>query len=71
MAPESHLVVGRAEELPVADGAADLMTAARSLNSVDLEKFCTEASRVLPADVAAGSTGPVGGGLPADWGGMV
>ena len=47
VAPDSRFVVGRAEELPVADGAAQLMTAAGSLNYADLGKFFPEARRVL------------------------
>ena len=46
----SHFVVGRADELPVSDEAAELMTAAGSLNYVDLEKCFAEASRVLSAE---------------------
>lgn len=49
VAPDCRFVVGRAEELPVADGAADLMTAAGSLNYADLGKFFPEARRVLGA----------------------
>lgn len=50
VAPDSHFVVGRAEELPVADGGADLMTAAGALNYADLGKFFPEARRTLGAD---------------------
>lgn len=49
VAPDSHFIVGRAEELPVGDGAADLMTAAGSLNYADLGKFFPEARRALGA----------------------
>lgn len=48
-APDSCFAVGRAEELPVRDGAADLMTAAGSLNYADLGRFFPEARRVLRA----------------------
>ncbi|MBI2684850.1 MAG: methyltransferase domain-containing protein [Acidobacteria bacterium] len=47
VAPDSHFAVGRAEEIPVRDGAADLMTAAGSLNYADLNRFFPEARRVL------------------------
>jgi len=49
VAPDSRFVVGRAEELPVADGVADLLTAAGSLNYADLGQFFPEARRVLGA----------------------
>ena len=47
VAPGSHFAVGRAEELPIASGAVDLMTAAGSLNYADLSRFFPEARRVL------------------------
>lgn len=46
-APDAHFVVGRAEALPFCDGAADLLTAAGSLNYVDLARFFPEAKRIL------------------------
>jgi SAM-dependent methyltransferase len=49
VAPDACFVVGRAEEIPVADGAADLMTAAGALNYADLGRFFPEARRVLGA----------------------
>lgn len=49
-APDSQFVVGRAEELPLRDGAANLMTAAGALNYVDLVRFFPEARRVLRGD---------------------
>ncbi len=39
VAPDSNFFVERAEVLSVADGPAELMTAAGSLNHVDLEKI--------------------------------
>ena len=47
VAPGSWFVAGAAEELPLANGSCDLMTAAGSLNYVDLEAFFPEARRVL------------------------
>lgn len=47
VAPHSCFAVGRAEQLPVATGIADLMTAAGSLNYADLDRFFPEARRVL------------------------
>ncbi|MGH9628502.1 MAG: class I SAM-dependent methyltransferase [Bryobacteraceae bacterium] len=49
IAPESDFVVGAAEMLPVAAGSVDLMTAAGSLNYVNLGQFFLEAARVLAA----------------------
>lgn len=50
VAPRSRFVLARAERLPFASGSVDLMTAAGSLNYVDLCRFLAEASRVLTAD---------------------
>jgi len=50
VAPGASFVVGRAEELPVAAGSIDVMTAAGSLNYVDLGRFFGEARRVLRVD---------------------
>lgn len=47
VAPGAHFAVGQAELLPFADGSADLMTAAGSLNYAELGKFFPEAKRVL------------------------
>ncbi|WP_203915468.1 class I SAM-dependent methyltransferase [Rhizocola hellebori] len=47
VAPHAHFVVGRAEQLPFADAAFDMITAAGSLNYVDLDLFFAEARRVL------------------------
>jgi ubiquinone/menaquinone biosynthesis C-methylase UbiE len=47
VAPGAHFVVGRAEELPFPDHAFDLITAAGSLNYVDLGRFLPDAARVL------------------------
>ncbi len=47
VAPHAHFVVGRAEQLPFADTTFDMITAAGSLNYVDLELFFAEAKRVL------------------------
>ncbi len=47
VAPYAHFVVGRAEQLPFADAAFDLMTAAGSVNYSDLALFLPEAARVL------------------------
>lgn len=47
VAPRAHAVVGRAEELPFGNQSFQLMTAAGSLNYVDLERFFDEARRVL------------------------
>jgi SAM-dependent methyltransferase len=50
VAPGASFVVGRAEAMPVAAGSIDVMTAAGSLNYVDLGMFFAEARRVLRAD---------------------
>jgi SAM-dependent methyltransferase len=50
VAPGAEFVVGVAEALPVDTGTVDLIAAAGSLNYVDLERFFTEASRVLTAE---------------------
>jgi len=49
VAPDSRFVAGRAKEIPVADGAADLTTAAGALNYADLGRFFREGLRVLGA----------------------
>lgn len=46
-APSAHVATARAEQLPIASGAVDLITAAGSLNYVDLAAFFPEARRVL------------------------
>lgn len=46
-APNAVVAAARAEELPIATGSADLITAAGSLNYVNLELFFPEARRVL------------------------
>jgi ubiquinone/menaquinone biosynthesis C-methylase UbiE len=45
--PEADFVAGQAESLPLADASVDLITAAGSLNYVDLDRFFPEAVRVL------------------------
>jgi SAM-dependent methyltransferase len=47
VAPRAFFAVGRAEELPFRSRAFDLITAAGSLNYVDLTRFFPEAARVL------------------------
>jgi SAM-dependent methyltransferase len=47
VAPGASFIVGAAESLPFADGSADLLTAAGSLNYVELASFFGEANRVL------------------------
>jgi SAM-dependent methyltransferase len=47
VAPESEFVVGAAEAMPFSKGSIDLMTAAGSLNYVNLDLFFAEAIRVL------------------------
>jgi len=49
VAPDAAFLAGRAEQLPFADGAFDLMTAAGALNYADLDRFLPEAARVLAA----------------------
>jgi ubiquinone/menaquinone biosynthesis C-methylase UbiE len=51
-APGVGFVAGRAETLPVRARSIDLMTAAGSLNFVDLDAFFPEALRVLRVDGA-------------------
>ncbi|MDQ3592045.1 MAG: class I SAM-dependent methyltransferase [Actinomycetota bacterium] len=52
VAPDGDFVVGVAESIPLTRGAADLMTAAGSLNYVSLDRFFPEARRVLsPAGI--------------------
>ncbi|HUS08303.1 MAG TPA: class I SAM-dependent methyltransferase [Bryobacteraceae bacterium] len=52
VAPRADFIVGCAEAIPAGDGSIDLMTAAGSLNYVDLKSFFCEAARVLsPAGV--------------------
>ena len=47
VAPEAAFVVGRAEQLPFGARAFDLVTAAGSLNYVDLSLFLSDLARVL------------------------
>jgi SAM-dependent methyltransferase len=47
VAPGAHFIVASAEAIPIRDGAADLMTAAGSLNYANLDLFFPEAARVL------------------------
>jgi len=47
VAPEAGFAAGRTEALSFAGGAFDLITAAGSLNQVDLAAFSREAARVL------------------------
>ena len=47
IAPGAYFVAGAAEQLPFGAGRFDLLTAAGSLNYVDLEAFWEEARRVL------------------------
>ena len=47
VAPGASFIVGAAESLPFSNGSADLLTAAGSLNYVDLARFFREAKRVL------------------------
>ncbi len=47
VSPRSHFLVGQAERLPFRAGIFDLITAAGSLNYVDLGLFLPEAARVL------------------------
>ena len=47
VAPHAFFVVGRAEELPFENHAFDLITAAGSLNYLDLGRFLPDAARVL------------------------
>lgn len=50
VAPRAQFVVGRAEQLPCASHTFDLLTAAGSLDYVDLGLFLPEARRVLAPD---------------------
>jgi SAM-dependent methyltransferase len=50
IAPHAQFLVGRAEQLPCAAGVFDLITAAGSLNYVDLALFLPDAARVLVPD---------------------
>jgi SAM-dependent methyltransferase len=47
VAPGASFLVGRAEALPFRSRSMDLVTAAGSLNWVDLDRFLPEAARVL------------------------
>lgn len=47
VAPGCDFIVGTAEKLPFPDRSIDLLTAAGSLNYVDLDSFFPEAARVL------------------------
>lgn len=47
VAPGAHFVAATAESIPLCDQSIDLMTAAGSLNYVDLALFFSEATRVL------------------------
>lgn len=49
-APFADWVVGSAEALPLRDGSVDWITAAGSLNYVNLARFFPEAARVLSRD---------------------
>lgn len=49
VAPRASFVVARAERLPFAAGSFDLVTAAGSLNYVDLDAFLPELARVMTA----------------------
>lgn len=70
VAPNARFLAGRAEQLPFASGAFDLMTAAGALNYADLDRFLPEAARVLSAhgalvvyDFSSGRTLPGDGRL--------
>ena len=47
VAPDADFAVGMAEALPICDHSVDLLTAAGSLNYVNLDLFFPEAARVL------------------------
>ncbi len=47
IAPSAKFVVGTGEVIPLRDGAVDLISAAGSLNYVDLDVFFPQAARVL------------------------
>ncbi len=50
--PAAHFAVGAGEQLPVGGGTVDVVTAAGSLNFIDLDRFAREAARVLRPDGA-------------------
>lgn len=50
LVPRADFVVGAAEAIPLLDHCADLVTAAGSLNYVNLDLFFPEAARVLARD---------------------
>ena len=50
VAADACFIVGSAEAIPLRDGAVDLITAAGSLNYVNLDLFSAEAARVLAKD---------------------
>jgi SAM-dependent methyltransferase len=50
VAPRASFVAARAERLPFAAGSFDIVTAAGSLNYVDLGRFLPDLGRVLAAD---------------------
>ena len=73
VAPGAAFAVGIAESMPFAAHSFDLMTAAGSLNYVNLDRFFGEAARVLTADgvlvvydFSPGKTFRQGAGLE-DW----
>lgn len=49
-APSARFIAARAEALPLRNHSADLITAAGSLNYIDLDLFFPEAARVLTGD---------------------
>lgn len=49
VAPRASFTIGRAERLPFAAGAFDIITAAGSLNYADLDLFLPDVERVLAA----------------------
>jgi ubiquinone/menaquinone biosynthesis C-methylase UbiE len=49
-APRASFLAGAAEALPIEAGSIDLITAAGSLNYVDLARFFEEAARVLAGE---------------------
>ena len=70
VAPEADFVVGAAEAIPIGAGSVDLITAAGSLNYVDLNQFFGEAARILRPkgvlvvyDFSAGKSFREGAGL--------
>ena len=67
VAPGARFVIGRAESLPFVAGSFDLLTAAGSLNYVDLDRFLPEAARVLaPTGVLVIYDFSAGRRLPGD-----